>query len=227
MKLLAFFLALLIWLTVLVLVRLHIDLSFNYKKTESRMVFRIKTLFASLLIKIVIPRDMLSSGIKNIVSIIIRDMSSEEVVTEDNKNTGKRYLLLRHFSGEVSRKYFSNWPKFIYLSTKMLRLKKMFYKKIELYSISLRVEFGTGDASETGIMTGAIWAFLGQMQARVYKSVTVKKDNIRYHVIPRFDQQILLSEINCILHLKISHIIFTALKFLRVIIKIRRIRNNG
>ena len=86
---------------------------------------------------------------------------------------------------------------------------------------------GGRDAGETGILVGVIWAFLGRMTARVYSSVTVKKDNIRYFVQPRFDDETLICNMNCRLSLKNSHIIFTTLKLFAILIKIRRIGNNG
>lgn len=227
MNILAFLIAFALWLTVLIIVRLRIDLNFCYLSKESKITLKIKTLFTKMTIKIEIPREMFARGIESILSIIIRDASGKEVVPDDKEYRGKRYLFLRHFTGEVYRNFLSSWPKFLLLKNKVLKLKTIFYKKVEVYSFDFRIEFGRGDAAETGIMVGVIWALLGQMKARLYRSVTVKGDDIRYDVVPRFDDQVLLSEINCIFRLKISHIIFTALKFLMILLKIRRIGNNG
>ena len=227
MNILAFSIAFALWLTILIIVRLRIDLTFSYLRTESEITLKIKTLFTKLTIKIEIPREMLATGIENILNIIIRDVTGKEVVPDDKKYRGKRYLFLRHLTGEVYRNFLSSWPKFLLLKNKVLKLKTIFYKKVEVYSFDFRIEFGRGDAAETGIMVGVIWALLGQMKARIYRSVTVKGDDIRYELVPRFDDEVLLCEINCIFQLKISHIIFTALKFLTILLKIRRIGNNG
>ena len=225
---LAFLMAGLIWLVVLLFLRIHINLDYCYKRLESKINLKLRILFSSLHIEIIIPQEMFSTGLENILNNLIKDASpTEEVELQEKETKSRRYMFLRHVTGEVFRKYLSNWSKFLFLKNKILQLKKMFYRKIELKNISLKIEIGGRDAGETGILVGVIWALLGRMTARFYSNVTVKKDNIRYFVQPRFDEEILICSTNCILSLKNSHIIFTALKFFGIIIKIRRIENHG
>ncbi len=227
MKILAFLVAILIWLIILLLIRMQVYLDYSYKNLESKILLKFKIMFSSLNINMIIPREMFSSGIENILSNIIKDATDKEVEPLKKEAKTRRYMFLRHFTGEVFRKYLSSWSKFVLLKNKLQIIKKKFYKKVEVYSLYTKIEIGGRDAAETGMLIGVIWAYLGKMTARIYSSVTVKKDNIRHFVQPRFDDEILICNLNCILSLKNSHIIFTALKFFAIIIKIRRIGNNG
>lgn len=231
MKFLAILVAILIWFVVLLFLRMRVHLDYSYKNLESKILLKFKIMFSSLHIKMIIPREMFSAGLENILSNIIKDITDNEVELSNKEELSKtrtrRYMFLRHFTGEVFRKYLSSWSKFLLLKNKMLKLIKMFYRKVEVYSINSKIEIGGRDAAETGMLVGVIWAYLGRMTARIYSSVSVKKDNIRHFVQPRFDEEILICNLNCILSLKNSHIIFTALKFFAIIIKIRRIGNNG
>lgn len=227
MKLLALSVAILIWLFVLFFVRIRIYLDYSYKNLESKILLKFGVLFSSLSIKMVIPREMFSSGLENILSNIFKDAIDKKVEIPEKETKTRRYLFLRHFTGEVFRKYLSSWSIFLLLKNKLLKLKQIFYRKIEVQSVNTKIEIGGRDAAETGMVVGVVWAFLGRMTARIYSSVSMKKDNIKYFVQPRFDDQILICNFNCILSLKNSHIIFTALKFFAIIIKTRRIGNNG
>lgn len=227
MKLFALLVALVIWFIVLLFLRIRVNLDYSYKNLESNLLLKFIIMFSALQIKLIIPREMFSAGLENILSSIIKDTTDKEVELSKTKTKTRRYMFLRHFTGEVFRKYLSSWSKFLLLKNKILMLKKMFYRKVEVYSINSKIEIGGRDAAETGMLVGVIWAYLGRMTARIYSSVSVKKDNIRYFVQPRFDEETLICNLNCILSLKNSHIIFTTLKFFAIIIKIRRIGNNG
>ncbi len=227
MKLLALLVALVIWFVVLLFLRIRVNLDYSYKNLESKLFLRFKILFSALYIKLVIPREMFSLGIENILSNIIEDTVDKEIEVPKAETKKNRYMFLRHFTGEIFRKYISGWSKFLWLKNKLLKLKQMFYRKVEVYSINSKIEIGGRDAAETGILVGVIWAYLGKMTARICSSVSVKKNKINYYVQPRFDDEALICNLNCILSLKNSHIIFTGIKSLSIIIKIRRIGNNG
>ncbi len=227
MKLLALLVALVIWFVVLLFLRIRVNLDYSYKNLESKLILKLKILFSALHIRLVIPREMFFSGLENILRNIIEDTSDKEIEVPKAETKTKRYMFLRHFTGEIFRKYISGWSKFLLLKNKLLKLKQMFYRKVFVYSVNSKIEIGGRDAAETGILVGVIWAYLGRITARIYSSVSVKKNKISYFVQPRFDDEVLICNFNCILSLKNSHIIFTALKFFAIIIKIRRIGNNG
>jgi len=227
MKLLAFLSALVLCLIILSFFKIRIGFSFLYNKGESKVKVDFNTFFSHWQAETTISPQMVSEGVENLLSNISADISESTGKRPDRtgkKKKTKRYRLFEYFSGELFQRYLSNWSLFLLIKRKITKLKKQFYQKIELHSLNIVMVIGASDAAETGIITGTVWAFLGQMTARIYRNITVIKNQISYSVRPRFDEQIFLSDINCILSLKNSHIIFTAYKLLIIILKNRRTR---
>lgn len=219
MKLLAFFSALILLLIILSFLKWRIGFHFLYSGGVSSVKVDFNILFSHWQAEIRISPQMVSEGVESLLGNISADISEKT-----GKRKAKRYRLFEHFSGEVFQRYLSTWSLFLLVKRKITRLKKQFYRKIELHSLNADIVIGGSDAAETGIITGAVWAFLGQMTARIYRNITVIKNQISYSVRPKFDEQVFSSDINCILSLKNSHIIFTAYKLFLILFKNRRTR---
>lgn len=232
MKLAALLFVSLIWLLLFFLANIHLKFFYSFRNYKSEMILDCKILFSHLKVELNLPKEMLSEGFRNIFSNIIEDISTEGKGEKQEKEQADpkeshRYRALTNYIKEIFRHYVVSWSRWIWLRRKISSFIKYFYRKVHLYSLNAAVEVGGRDAAETGLMAGAFWSFFGLMSARLYRLVTVKKNKIHYNVIPRFDEQIFFCKLNCILSLKISHIIFTGYKFLLFISKNRRVRNYG
>lgn len=239
MKVIALFLACLIWLCLLFVLKINLKFSYAFQNFNSQLQLDFKILFAHLKIELNIPKEMYSSGLEKFLSNVLNDLPGEKEAQAETPDKApvrrngarriktKRYRKIKRFTGEVFRHYVTSWARLVWLKRQLTKLKKYFYRKIKVYSFQVSVQVGGRDAAETGLLVGAFWVIFGQITARLYRLVTVTKTNIRCNVSPRFDQEAFLCRLNCILSLKISHIIFTGYKFLLMIIKNRRIRNYG
>lgn len=232
MKLIALLIVCLIWLFVLSLMKIRLNFTYRFEGFSSNVVLDFKMLFSHLKIELNIPKEMYSEGLANFFGNVIEDLSAEEEYQVEQtahppKRKAKRYSALKDFTREVFRHYVSSLSRVIWLKRKVFALRKYLYKKVNVYSIQVAIKVGGRDAAETGLLVGAFWAFFGQMTARLYRLVTIKKKDIRYSVSPCFDDEIFLCQLHCILSLKISHIIFTGYKFLLIIFKNRRTKNHG
>lgn len=236
MKFLALLIAGCIWLLLMSMLGIKFTLSYTFQNIESRIKADFQILFSHLKVEINIPKEMLSAGFQNILLNITEDISekaSREDNTKDEKSKetvspkSNRYQKIKHYQKEVSRHYYSSWSQLIWLNRKLHRLYRDFYRQVKVYSLHTSIQVGGRDAAETGLLTGAIWAFLGLMNGRMHRLVTVKKDQLSYHVQPCFEKETFLCKLNCILSLRISHIIFTTYKLLLFLQKNRRIRNYG
>lgn len=227
MKIISLLLAFFIWMLFVFLVRIYIKLEYHYQQLGSHITLELKVMFLRIGMEIIVPREMLHTGLENVLNSIIKDASNEGVELSKKETKSKRYLFLRHFTGEVFRKYLSNWSKVLWLNNKLRKLKKSFYRKIVIQTCSSNIQIGGRDAAETGMLVGVMWSILGRMTARLYSNVTVKNNCIKNIVLPNFNDTIIICQVNCIFSLKNSHIIFTAFKLLAIIIKIRRTGNNG
>ncbi|MGN1402611.1 MAG: DUF2953 domain-containing protein [Bacillus sp. (in: firmicutes)] len=92
-------------------------------------------------------------------------------------------------------------------------LIKQFLKKIELRHFDLRVIAGTGDAAETGIVTGLIWTGMGVVQAMLYSFLTVVCKP-RIHMQPSFNRQQLVLEWSSIISFRFGNAILTVMKLI-------------
>ncbi|HHV64238.1 MAG TPA: DUF2953 domain-containing protein [Peptococcaceae bacterium] len=235
MKLLALALVIICWLFLVFLLSIYLKINYCYQASGSKLSVQLKVLFSHLKIELDIPQDMLANGIKNALSNVVEDFTENfegderpETVIHQDRGGGKkvrRYKFLKNSLRELLKHYVFSWARFIWVSRQLMRLKRYFYKKVKLHSFQAVVEIGGKDACTTGLLTGVCWAFFGQMTARLHRTVTVSRNEISYNVIPHFNEATFLCRLNCILSLKICHIIFTAYKFLLFIIKNRRIRN--
>jgi len=242
MKVIALFLACLLWLCLFFLLKINLKFSYAFQNFNSQLQLDFKILFAHLIVELNIPKEMYSSGLEKFLSNVLDDLPGENCLAEPQAKApgkaqmrqndhrrikAKRYRKIKRFMSEIFRHYVTSWARLIWLKRQLTNLKKYFYKKINVYSFQASVQVGGRDAAETGLLVGAFWVIFGQITARLYRLVTVKQTDIRCSVFPRFDRQAFLCRLNCILSLKISHIIFTGYKFLLMIIKNRRIRNYG
>lgn len=94
--------------------------------------------------------------------------------------------------------------------------------------IQLKTEFGFSDVSQTGIMTGTLNALFYNVMAYFHNNFKVKDWNIE--VNPDFENEKFNAFFDCIVKLKIVHIIFIGFYGLKILNKIKKMKgrkNNG
>ncbi|NLI91722.1 MAG: DUF2953 domain-containing protein [Peptococcaceae bacterium] len=232
MKIAALFTAGILWLILFLFLNIHVNFTYRFKNLTSYIKIDLKVLFSKMGIEFDIPKEMYSSGLNTILENALEDITEQEdceteKAAKPKKKRTRRYLVLKRFMKEIVRHYIFSFSRFVWLTGKIKALRKKFYQKINVYFFEAYVQVGGRDAAETGLLAGAFWTLFGYITARLSRLVTLKKEEIRFMVTPRFDDEVFLCKLNCILHLKISHIIFTGYKFLLLIFKNRRIRNYG
>lgn len=236
MKLLGLFLAGLILLIIFLLSKITVFFQYAFENFSGVLLLNIHVFFWHGMIEVAVPKELLADGLGNILSNVINDMSKDQdkpdkfAVKEKSKVKPvyrRRYHSLKASSAELFRHYLSSWPKLIFLKNRLSNWKRLFYRQIRVESLKASVRIGSRDAAETGLVAGALWAFFGLMNARIYRTVTVKKNQINYQVFPDFNKETFLFQLNCIFSLKISHIIFMAYKFLLIMINSRRVSFYG
>ncbi|MEG6611794.1 DUF2953 domain-containing protein [Pseudoclostridium thermosuccinogenes] len=93
-------------------------------------------------------------------------------------------------------------------------IRKYLGKKIILDMLRLKVHIGTGDACETGILSGFAWTILGTAVSYVINSFRLSKAfNTDIAVNPYFVEKKFIIELYCIFDIKFVHIIVVALKY--------------
>ncbi len=72
---------------------------------------------------------------------------------------------------------------------------------------SFEMEVGTGDAAETGILTGLIWSTIGMFQHHFYRHRGALAGRRNYTIIPHFNRKVLKVKVGGILRVRPGHII--------------------
>jgi hypothetical protein len=234
MKIIALILACCLWLSFFLFLKIQINFSYRWQDLTSYLQLDLKILFFRFHLEFKIPKEIYSLGLEGFLTNAMADIADLENGAGDRKAGKKserkktrRYLAVKRFGREILRHYIFSFSRFTWLKRKLSTIRKNFYQKIEVDAFEILLEIGGEDAAETGLMTGAFWTLFGYTVARLFRIVTVNKDNIKIMVKPHFDREVFLCRFHCILNLKISHIIFTGYKFLLMILKNRRIRNYG
>ena len=87
--------------------------------------------------------------------------------------------------------------------------------KIAFYELIFNVDFGTGNAASTGIMTGAVWSATDIFVCIIDRIFGVEK--FKVNVNPQFDKKYFSGQFKSILKFRLVNIISILKKIFRVI----------
>lgn len=94
------------------------------------------------------------------------------------------------------------------------RIQRQFYQGIHCNRLNWRIEIGYKDPAQTAIVAGAFWTMIGFALSRLYKQVTVEDKSPSLMVVPQFKKEGFLCDIQCIFNLRIGHIILVGINLL-------------
>ncbi len=112
------------------------------------------------------------------------------------------------------KKIIDNYKK---IYTKYEPYIKKVREKLILNNISWYTKIGTGDAAETAVMVGAIWAIKTSVIFLISKNYDIPK--VLIDVVPGYDANIFETTIDCIFNIKLGYIINANIKVLLAKIK--------
>lgn len=96
--------------------------------------------------------------------------------------------------------------------TKEQRIKAKLFRYMLIDELVWNTVIGLEDAMYTAISVGGIWACKGSLISWLKNQKRLK--NFKINVTPDFSSKILLSELECIIKLRIGHIIYIAILLL-------------
>lgn len=108
---------------------------------------------------------------------------------------------------EEARKYLSNIMSFRSGLYHFQPLKSFYLRTIEIKEFFWETNLGGRDAMATGLLSGGLWGIKGALLAYIGNKVRLRKASIK--VVPRFDREGFQTSFNCILRIKVIHIIIT------------------
>jgi len=94
------------------------------------------------------------------------------------------------------------------------KIKGYVGKKITLKAFRLEVDAGTGDAAETGVISGLLWILAGTASSAVLNAFRQAKNfDFLMKVTPYFSEKKLAVKLYCIFDIKLVHIIVVGIKY--------------
>lgn len=89
---------------------------------------------------------------------------------------------------------------------------KYLLSKAKISNLSLNLELGTGDAAQTAIISGAIAFIFSAIQSYIVNRYSLGPQALR--VLPCFNYIVFNMDLDCIIHLRIGHIIFAGTRII-------------
>lgn len=192
---LAFFILFIIILLFLVTLRINILIEYLRNGNDDHFIISLFILNEMLKLKYEIPFiEIEKNGIK-FVKFKKKNKKEKDIKKEEEKiNFNKiyeNYLLFKSY----------------YMKNKDLinKIKKYLKKSLVLKELDISIEFGTGNACYTGVLSGNIWAALGIITSFISTNIKVLKQ--RVIVKPDFANEKLKIDLYCIFVVKFVHII--------------------
>jgi hypothetical protein len=155
--------------------KIYIDINYIYDYKNSTLIMRL--LLFNKIIKI--------------------PVNLKKIIKEDKKKDYDHKELIKNIENIQS-----NFKEFIEFGKKILKWSK---RTFEINKISLKIVFGTDDASQTGIVTGILWSISYSLLSTLKVLMTIKNENI--YINPLFDKEYLSVESKCIIGVRPVNII--------------------
>lgn len=89
---------------------------------------------------------------------------------------------------------------------------KLLNRFVKLHEITMKLEFGTGDAPTTAISVGALWGVLYGLIGRIGNICEIKKHNVEIN--PNYNGAVFSFEGKCIIKSSLAYIIIIAITIL-------------
>lgn len=132
-----------------------------------------------------------------------------KVETVQQKNRTKEKIK------DLTRKQMNKWyHNYRDLLEKIHDLQPMFsqlFKRIRCTKLDWHTVMGTGQASETGALTGIIWGVKSMLIGVISHSISLRVIP-RMSVQPTWNQAMIRTQFHCVLHLTLGHIIVVSAK---------------
>lgn len=152
------------------------------------------------------------------IPLIKIDEDSPTIVTEEETKTGKNDKVKSEkrsqFSGEDLLNGFKDMEKLLKHVVAIHRIIRKFLKKISVRQFEWHTVIGGGEASLTGMLTGAIWAVKGTIVGIISCYFRLKV-NPKLSVQPHFQLPVSQTSFQCMLVFRIGHAMFAGIKLIK------------
>jgi len=109
------------------------------------------------------------------------------------------------------------WRTVINIKTKFEKKNVVFFyllKKVRLRRLTWHTEIGTGDPSQTGLLTGVVWGLKGLILTAFNRLLAPGSAGPVVEIWPSFDKACFNTALDCAFDVRLYHLFITGLKYL-------------
>lgn len=110
------------------------------------------------------------------------------------------------------------YHRFLKHVTDFYEVMKRFLSHVHIDKLYWQSQVGTGEAMETGLLTGVVWSIKGSILGIISKYIILTKDPILV-VEPNFQQRVFRTNFECIISFRLGHVILTGIRIILKFLK--------
>lgn len=197
--------AIFLLLALFMLLRLNIIIDYYHGNHNDHLKITFKTLFGLIKYKINIPVIKVA---EDSPSLIVEEKIEAGPKEKDKQQDTKK------FTAEEMLQSFQDMQMLLKHVAGFYKIIRSFLRKVTVSNFEWNSRIGVGDASYTGMLTGAFWAVKGSIIGLVSSFMNVKTNPI-IMITPEFNRALAETSFRCMIHFRIGHAIFVGIKLIK------------
>jgi hypothetical protein len=205
--LIAYLLSLILLLTIIAFTTLQIRYFLIRDGKNEYMETNTRAWFGLINLKLKVPLVKLADNLKGTKVHVELESPNEEIQEIKVKITPKRfYRILKQILSFIKRVH------------DLLKILKIFLKRVRLEQFEWKTKIGTGDAAETGMLAGASWGMKGSIVGMIGSMVSLRTLPTIY-VHPLFNEKKITTTLSCMFRFRIGYAMVAGI---RIVLNLRK-----
>ncbi len=206
MSLLAFFLALAVFLSILLSIPIEFRVIYRRVKQDDSAVFQLAGFFGLWKYKVDVPMLDWRWAFPPYLKL--------ETVSQPKSSRNRR---VKEEVKPRNAKLHGILARFFRLLDKGFAVKRWFYRGIRCRHLRWIMEVGCKDAADTGLAVGGLWSAMGYYVGKLQQNITFQVAKPQVAVYPSFDRPQWRVDFDCIFSVRFGHIIIAGFKVLKIV----------
>lgn len=187
------------------LLKLKVIVDYYHGNDDDHLKITFKTLFGLIKYKINIPVIKIA---EDSPSLVVEEKVETGPKEKDKKQDTKK------FSAEEMLNSFQDMQQLLKHVAGLYKIVRSFFKKVTVSNLEWYSLVGVGDASYTGMLTGAFWTVKGSMLG-VISSLMKVRTIPKIMITPEFNRAVSETSFRCMIQFRIGHAIFAGIKLIK------------
>lgn len=194
-----------ILLLVVLFLKLKVIIHYSHQNDNDHLKVTFKALFGLIKYKINIPVIKVA---ENSPAFVVKEKVEVGPQEKDQKEDTKKFTAHELLNSFQDMQHLLKHVRGFY------KIIRSFLRKVTLSNLEWKTVIGVGDASATGMITGAFWTVKGSIIG-LTSSLVKMKTIPQIMVTPDFNRAVSETSFQCMIHFRIGYAIFAGIKLLK------------